>query len=182
MKDVVIAFLLALVIGSAVNGWYATQQANAPLSNQPPPPTDLGGAKANVDPDFEQTKPSVLTQPAANRASAVHIPNLDEPGFDRDVIKSASPVLVFFTSPGSDACQKMLPVVQNVAEKVQAEVRVVQVDVMSNPVLSEEYGAQRVPTFAVFKDGKEVDTAAGELDSNSLLAFLKKTVPNAGNG
>jgi thioredoxin-like negative regulator of GroEL len=182
MKEAVIAFLLALVIGSFLNGWQAAQQSDTHGSTSGAQSSSGGNSGAVIDPDNEPPRPNSTRHPDPIQPQSMSIPKLDEPGFDRDVIKSASPVLVFFSAQGSTDCAKMLPIVQQVAQLVQSDVRVVQVDVWSNPILGEEYGASKVPMFAVFKDGKEIDSAQGELDTTGLLSFVKKTVPNAGNG
>jgi thioredoxin 1 len=186
MKEAVIAFLLALVVGSALNGMRVDggtgggggigPTPSIPIGDEPPPPSDYGHQPRPLDSDGQM---NIQAVPAA---SNVQIPKLDEPGFDRDVIKSATPVLVYFTATGSDACRRELPTVEQIAEKTLSNVRVVQVDVMSYPALGQQWGAVSVPTFAMFKDGQKVDMASGELDGKNLLMLVRKTVPNAGNG
>ncbi|MDR3617404.1 MAG: thioredoxin family protein [Candidatus Obscuribacterales bacterium] len=182
MKEAIVAFVIALVVGSFVNDWHAKEALkgeppppSAPYSTQNDPPTNAPPAPP-VDPDFEQAKQARALNPA-KPAEPINIPSLDDAGFDRDVIKSASPVLVYFKAQGSEQCARTDKAVQAVATQVQADMRVVAVDIMANPIIAEQYGAQEVPAFAVFKDGKKVDAAAGELDQRSLMAFIKKTVP-----
>jgi thioredoxin 1 len=194
MKEAIIAFALALVVGSYLNGRHLDEGGGGggggatpsiPIGDDPPPPTDYGGQPKPIDPDMVSNQSDQANSQRNNQATStpgLQIPKVDEPGFDRDVIKSASPVLVFFTATGSDACQRELATVEQVAAKTQADVRVVQVDVMSFPALGQQWGAVSVPTFAMFKDGQKVDMASGELDGPSLLALVKKTVPNAGKG
>src|ERR1700733_4685865 len=183
MKEAVIAFALALVIGSYLNSRHVDGDGgdgggdgptpSIPIGDEPSPPTGYAGQPKPIDPDM------VSGQANANRSQipTIQIPKLDEPGFDRDVIKSASPVLVFFSATGSDACRRELATVEQVAEKTQANIRVVQVDVMSYPALGQQWGAVSVPTFVIFKDGQKVDSASGELDVASLMAMVQKSVP-----
>jgi thioredoxin 1 len=180
MKEAIIAFIIAVVVGSAINDY----QAKEALKGEPPPPSgaplsgqiETPSGLAPIDPDYERAKTAQLANPG-KPSSPIAVPVLDDAGFDRDVIKSASPVLVYFKATGSEPCARTDQAVQEVASRVQSEMRVVAVDIMSNPIIAEQYGAQEVPAFAVFKDGKKVDSAAGELDQKSLLALLKKTVP-----
>jgi thioredoxin 1 len=182
MKEAVIAFALALVIGSYLNSRHVDNGGSGgegptpsiPIGNEPPAPTDYGGQPKPIDPDMISAQANLRR---GQGSPSIQIPKLDEPGFDRDVIKSASPVLVFFTAAGSDACTRELATVEQVAEKTQASIRVVQVDVMSYPALGQQWGAVSVPTFVIFKDGQKVDTASGELDAATLMALVKKSVP-----
>ncbi len=178
LKEAIIAFLLALVIGSYLNGRQVDSGngpvPSVPIGDDPPPPTDFGGQQKQLAPN---SRMSIQAVPASD----VKIPRLDEPGFDRDVIKSATPVLVFFTATGSDACQRELHAVEEVASQTQSDLRVVQVDVMSYPALGQQWGAVSVPTFAMFKDGVKVESASGELDSMSLMQMVKRVVPNVGH-
>lgn len=183
MKETIIAFVIALVIGCFINEW----QAKEAMKGDPPPPSmsystqndppSNAPAAPPIDPDYERANKALIA--TAKPPVPIDVPLLDDPGFDRDVIRSASPVLVYFKAQGSDACARTDKAVQDVAAQVQSEVRVVAVDIMSNPAIADQYGAQEVPNFAIFKDGKKVDSAAGELDSKTLLALIKKTVPGA---
>jgi thioredoxin 1 len=182
MKEVIVAFVIALLVGSFVNDWHAKEATkgdppppSAGYSNQNDPSSNAPPAPA-LDPDFERAKKAQAQNPG-KPPEAVNIPILDDASFDRDVIKSASPVLVYFKAQGSEPCARTDKAVQDVAARVQTEMRVVAVDIMANPIIAEQYGAQEVPAFAVFKDGKKVDAAAGELDQKSLLGLIKKTVP-----
>jgi thiol-disulfide isomerase/thioredoxin len=182
MKETIVAFIVALVVGSALNDWQAKEAMkgeppppSAPFSTQNNPPTNAPPAPA-IDPDYERAKTAQALHPP-KPPEPIAIPTLDDAAFDRDVIKSASPVLVYFKAQGSERCARTDLAVQAVASRVQSEMRVVAVDIMANPIIAEQYGAQEVPAFAIFKDGKKVDAASGELDQKSLLGLIKKTVP-----
>ena len=188
MKEAIIAFVIALVAGTFINDYQdkeAAKQMQESIKGDPPAPSGQFSAQNEpstnapsappVDPDFEKAKQNRVAN--AKPPVPIDIPLLDDAGFDRDVIRSASPVFVYFKAQGSDACAREDKSVQDTASQVQAEVRVVAVDIMSNPIIAEQYGAQEVPSFAIFKDGKKVNMVAGELDKTTLVALIKKTVP-----
>jgi thioredoxin 1 len=114
--------------------------------------------------------PPTLTNAAT--AKNEDIPLIDELGFDRDVIKSASPVLVFFCD-GSEACSKVWPTVESVASKVFDKYRVVRVDVTAHPTIAQDYYVAATPAFAIFKDGKRYKQLAGVVPEQYLMTFLE---------
>lgn len=116
-----------------------------------------------------------LLLPTLTNAATVKnedIPLVDEVGFDRDVIKSASPALVFFCD-GSEPCSKMWPTVESVASKVFDKYRVVRVDVTAHPTLAQDYYVAATPAYAIFKDGKRYKQLAGVIPEQDLLTFLE---------
>ena len=92
-------------------------------------------------------------------------------GFDRDVIKSASPVFVYFCD-GSEPCSRMWPTVESVANKVFDKYRVVRVDVAAHPTIAQDYYVAATPAYAIFKDGKRYKQLAGVIPEEYLMNFL----------
>jgi thioredoxin 1 len=120
-----------------------------------------------------------LSQPTLTNAATVSnedIPLVDEVAFDRDVIKSASPVLVFFCD-GSEPCSRIWPTVESVANKVYDKYRVVRVDVTKHPTLAQDYYVAAVPAFAIFKNGQRYKQLSGVIPEQDLITFLEVQHP-----
>lgn len=60
---------------------------------------------------------------------------LNEGNFDEKVLKSSGNVLVEFFATWCPHCQRMMPIINDVAERVQGQAVVYQVDVDSRPTL-----------------------------------------------
>ncbi len=99
---------------------------------------------------------------------------LTKDNFKKEVLESAVPVLVDFFAVWCGPCQMMLPVVEQLAKDVDAKkAKVAKINVDEQPELAEKYGVMSIPTFILFKGGKEVERLAGSQSKDKLLQILK---------
>ena len=68
----------------------------------------------------------------------------------------------------------MMPVVEQVKELVGDRARIVQLDIDENQDAAQDADVQSVPTFIVYKDGKEVWRQSGEMEGDFLLSQIEK--------
>lgn len=90
-----------------------------------------------------------------------------------DAINSSKVVLVEFYASWCPHCQRMMPIVAQIKELLQGQVNVYQYEVDQNPELASENGADSIPTFIVYKNGKEVWRESGEMDGQVLLSKIQ---------
>lgn len=89
---------------------------------------------------------------------------VDELNFDREVIASRVPVVVHFTARWCSASLKLLPDVEALATRFQGRARVAQVEFGPETArLCARFNVVRVPTVALFVDGKVVDQVFGAM-------------------
>ena len=67
----------------------------------------------------------------------------------------------------------MAPVLQKVAEKIGDEARIIKVDVDKNQQAANAYDIRGVPTFIIFKNGKQVWRQSGVVPEEMLIQQLK---------
>lgn len=91
-----------------------------------------------------------------------------------DLINSAPTVMVEFFATWCPHCQRMMPVVEQVKELIGNKASVVQLDIDENQEPAQEAGADSVPTFIIYRDGREVWRQSGEMDGDFLLSVLEK--------
>jgi thioredoxin 1 len=82
---------------------------------------------------------------------------------------SAENVIVKFYTTWCPPCQKMKPLVASISEKLNIQVRGVDMDTQSGGALAERLGIDRIPTLLLIKDGKEVCRIIGALKEDVLL-------------
>lgn len=100
---------------------------------------------------------------------------LNESNFDEKVLQSPGPILVEFFATWCPHCQRMMPVIQQLAADEAGVATVYQVDVDQSPNLANEYAPHGFPTFVVFENGRIVAEHTGE----QLLDTLEAMVPKA---
>ena len=90
-----------------------------------------------------------------------------------EVIKSSPVVLVEFFASWCPHCQRMMPIVAQIKELLAGQADVYQYDIDKNSELASEVGADSIPTFIIYKDGKEVWRQSGEMDGQVLLSKIQ---------
>lgn len=90
-----------------------------------------------------------------------------------NVINSSKVVLVEFLASWCPHCQRMMPIVAQIKELLADQVDVYQFDIDENSELASQEGADSVPTFILYKDGKEVWRESGELEGQVLLSKIE---------
>ena len=74
---------------------------------------------------------------------------LNEGNFDEKVLQSSGNVLVEFFATWCPHCQRMMPIINEVADRVQGQAVVYQVDVDKSPDLAQTYAPNGFPSFAL---------------------------------
>jgi thioredoxin 1 len=93
--------------------------------------------------------------------------------FPQDVLEAAIPVLVDFWSPRCAPCQRMAPVLDEIAREAGGRFRVGKVNAWEQQALAARYRISAVPTFLIFQGGRVVNTLVGYQDKYRLLAALQ---------
>ncbi|MCM1291436.1 MAG: thioredoxin family protein [Prevotella sp.] len=91
----------------------------------------------------------------------------------REVITSAETVLVEFYASWCPHCQRMMPIVAQVAELLEGKVPVYQYDIDEEQELAQEAGVTSIPTFIVYNGGREVWRHTGEIEGQALLSKVQ---------
>lgn len=92
--------------------------------------------------------------------------------FESEVMESDIPVLIDFWASWCAPCKMMLPVVAQLAEEYEGEVKVGKVNVEEEPELAGRFQVMSIPMFAVVKDGKVVNQMIGARPKSELEAML----------
>ena len=92
-----------------------------------------------------------------------------------EIIQQEKPVLVDFFAEWCGPCQTMGPILKQVKDDLGEAVAIIKIDVDKNKALATKFQVRGVPTFMLFKNGKQVWKQAGLLTKNEL----KQKISNA---
>ena len=95
---------------------------------------------------------------------------LNESNFE-SFINNDPKVMVEFFATWCPHCQRMQPIVDELADELT--VPVYQVDVDKNPDLAAEYAPQGFPTFILFENGQMAVGIEGEQSKEALIHFIE---------
>lgn len=98
----------------------------------------------------------------------------DEGTFEQAVLQSDVPVLVDFWACWCGPCRSIAPILDELSTEYADKVRIVKIDVDSNPNLASQYGIRSIPALFMFNNGEKVDAVAGALPKPHLEAFINK--------
>jgi thioredoxin 1 len=99
-----------------------------------------------------------------------------EQNFEKEVLTSKTPVLVDFGGGWCVPCQKISPVINEIAKEYQGVLKVGTVDVDKDAGLAKKYCVRSVPSLLIFKQGQVVDQVIGAVTKKSLTTWLHKTI------
>ena len=98
---------------------------------------------------------------------------INETEFNAQVLASKKPALVGFLAGWSQACGRIEPILEEVANACNGTARIFKVDVDDNPDLGTEYGIQSIPTLIFFCDGAVRVKIVGTVSAKAILAKLQ---------
>lgn len=103
------------------------------------------------------------------------IMHVTKENFEKEVIKSETPVLVDFFATWCGPCKMLSPILEQVADETQ-KVKILKVDIDEGMEIAEEYGIMSVPTLILFKDGKEATRELGFRQKKQLIDLIDQNV------
>ncbi|KAA0935057.1 thioredoxin [Streptomyces apricus] len=107
---------------------------------------------------------------------AAGVAEVTDADFAAEVIGAQLPVLVEFTADWCPPCRQIAPVLSAVAAEQAGRLKVVQLDVDTNPETTNAYGVLSMPTLMVFRAGQPVKSMVGARPKRRLLEELADVV------
>jgi thioredoxin 1 len=116
---------------------------------------------------------STRTTQSAKTATSVHIITVeDEEGFRKHVLEADTPTLVDFYADWCGPCQKLAPVLTELADEVAGRARVVKINVDSARGLAQAYGVRSIPDVRVFVAGTQEAQFVGVQPKDEYIRAL----------
>ncbi len=108
--------------------------------------------------------------------AAENVIALTEQNFKKEVLESATPILVDFSAEWCGPCKFIAPILDDLAEEFNGRVRVGKVDIDQDRQLAVEYSINSVPTLMFFKQGQVVHQIIGASKTRRELKAIFEQV------
>ncbi|MBR9845858.1 MAG: thioredoxin [Algicola sp.] len=89
-----------------------------------------------------------------------------------ELINQNKPVLVDFFAEWCGPCKMMSPILKDIKSTLGDDVSIIKIDVDKNQALAAKYQVRGVPTFLLFKNGKQIWRQSGMLQKEDLLTVI----------
>ena len=91
-----------------------------------------------------------------------------------ELIHSPKPVLVDFYAEWCGPCKMMKPVLEEVQHLMGDKAKIIKIDVDKYEHIANSFEIRTVPTFIIFKDGKQLWRQSGVMRTSQLTHILKQ--------
>ena len=90
-----------------------------------------------------------------------------------EIINQKVPVLIDFYADWCGPCKSMVPILKQLKSELKDSISIIKINIDTNQKLASKYQVQGVPTFMVFKQGKQVWRQSGMQSVTQLKKAIK---------
>jgi thioredoxin 1 len=99
---------------------------------------------------------------------------LTQENFEKEVLQSATPVLVDFWAEWCGPCKMIAPLLDELADEYQGKVKIGKVNIDDQQALATKYGIRAIPTLLLINKGQVAEQMVGAKSKRDLKASLDR--------
>jgi thioredoxin 1 len=99
---------------------------------------------------------------------------LTQENFEKEVLQSATPVLVDFWAEWCGPCKMIAPLLDELADEYQGKIKIGKVNIDEQQELATKYGIRAIPTLLVINKGQVAEQMVGAKSKRDLKASLDR--------
>lgn len=111
------------------------------------------------------------------KKSAMPVLDVTDATFEKEVLRSAEPVLIDLYADWCAPCKQLSPIVESVASEVAGKVKVIKIDVDNNPRVAQSFRVQSIPMIVLVHQGGVAGQLMGLQERSAIMDMLKPFLP-----
>ncbi len=102
------------------------------------------------------------------------ISSLTQDNFEKEVLQSATPVLVDFWAEWCGPCKMIAPLLDELADEYDGKVKIGKVNIDEQQALATKYGIRAIPTLLLINKGQVAEQMVGAKSKRDLKASFDR--------
>ena len=102
--------------------------------------------------------------------------SVTDESFEKDVLKSAKPIVVDFWAEWCGPCKQIGPVLEEIADEMSDKVVIAKHNIDQEPNTPTKYNIKGIPTMLLFKGGEVKATKVGASTKSNILDWIKENI------
>ena len=100
---------------------------------------------------------------------------ITENNFEKEVVKHKGIIIIDNWAKWCQPCLRAAPIFEELSKELK-NIRFAKLNVEEYPQLASSLGVMAIPTFIIYKDGKEIDRLSGFDSKESFKANIEKVI------
>ncbi|MDR1573957.1 MAG: thioredoxin [Clostridiales Family XIII bacterium] len=102
---------------------------------------------------------------------------LTEENYEKEVLQTATPIVIDFYADWCGPCKMMAPVFDEAVDAYDGKARFAKINVDESKKLAIQSKVLSIPTLLFFKNGEQVDRVTGAIDAAQLKGRIDALLP-----